>query len=234
MASASGEISSNATNAAEAVDETRGLSDEGTRTMQGAVAGMNKLAEEIGNASDVVQKLEEESQNIGTVLSVIQGIAEQTNLLALNAAIEAARAGEQVRGFAVVADEVRSLAQKTQDSTTEIQDIIVNIQKGAQEAIAVMEQGNERTMNSVSQVNDAGGALEKINEQVMRIHDMNLQIAAASEEQTQVIEEITTNVSNIAELSNSTVEHANLGVSSLECLEQVKAEQTKLSSRLKL
>ncbi|GLQ32096.1 methyl-accepting chemotaxis protein [Litoribrevibacter albus] len=233
MASAAQEISSNATAAAEAVDETKAISDMGTQTMQNTVAGINQLAEEIGNAADVVQKLEQESQNIGTVLNVIQGIAEQTNLLALNAAIEAARAGEQGRGFAVVADEVRTLAQKTQDSTTEIQDIIDNIQKGAQAAVSAMTSGSDRTAASVSQVNEAGSALEKINEQVTRIHDMNIQIAAASEEQTQVIDEISNNVREIADLSVKTSEFASHGEDSLGCLDEVKQEQIKLAGRLR-
>lgn len=234
MASASQEISNNATAAAEAVDGAKEISDNGTRIMQNTVAGINQLAEEIGNAADVVQKLEEESQNIGTVLNVIQGIAEQTNLLALNAAIEAARAGEQGRGFAVVADEVRTLAQKTQDSTTEIQDIIVNIQKGAQAAVAAMSSGSERTGTSVSQVNEAGAALEKINEQVTSIHDMNIQIAAASEEQTQVIDEISNNVREIADLSVKTSEYATQGEESLQCLDDVKQEQVSLANRLRI
>ncbi|GAA3912434.1 HAMP domain-containing methyl-accepting chemotaxis protein [Litoribacillus peritrichatus] len=233
MSTAAQEISSNATNAAEAVDETRNISASGTKIMQSTVGGINQLAEEIGNAADVVQKLEEESQNIGTVLSVIQGIAEQTNLLALNAAIEAARAGEQGRGFAVVADEVRTLAQRTQDSTTEIQDIIDNIQKGAQAAVTAMSNGSERTATSVSQVNEAGTALENINQQVMRIHDMNMQIAAASEEQTQVIDEISTNVRSISDLSVKTAEYATHGEDSLSCLDEVKEEQIKLASRLR-
>ncbi len=233
MSTASQEISSNATAAAEAVEDTREISANGTRIMQSTVVGINQLAEEIGNAADVVQKLEVESQNIGTVLSVIQGIAEQTNLLALNAAIEAARAGEQGRGFAVVADEVRTLAQKTQDSTTEIQDIIDNIQKGAQAAVSAMSNGTERTSSSVSQVNEAGSALEKINGQVMRIHDMNMQIAAASEEQTQVIEEISNNVREIADLSVRTSEFATHGEDSLDCLDDVKKVQIQLANRLR-
>jgi methyl-accepting chemotaxis protein len=233
MSTAAQEISSNATAAAEAVEDTRDISANGTRIMQSTVVGINQLAEEIGNAADVVQKLEVESQNIGTVLSVIQGIAEQTNLLALNAAIEAARAGEQGRGFAVVADEVRTLAQKTQDSTTEIQDIIDNIQKGAQAAVSAMSNGTERTSSSVSQVNEAGSALEKINGQVMRIHDMNMQIAAASEEQTQVIEEISSNVREIADLSVRTSEFATQGEESLDCLDDVKKEQIQLANRLR-
>jgi len=234
MSSASEEISSNATSAAEAVEDTRDISSKGTSTMQSTVTGMNQLAEEIGNASDVVQKLEEESQNIGTVLSVIQGIAEQTNLLALNAAIEAARAGEQGRGFAVVADEVRSLAQKTQDSTTEIQDIIDNIQKGAQAAVSAMANGSERTANSVAQVNEAGSALEKINEEVMRIHDMNIQIAAASEEQSQVIAEISDNIREMADLTSKVEGYARESESTMSGLISVKEEQGELVSRLKI
>jgi methyl-accepting chemotaxis protein len=142
------------------------------------------------------------------VLDVIRGIAEQTNLLALNAAIEAARAGEQGRGFAVVADEVRNLAQRTQESTAEIQQIIENVQTGAKDAVSAMEQGSESTATCVEQANIAGAALDEITMAVNEIHMMNTQIATAAEEQTTVSEDIS---KNINEISHATTEiHTNI------------------------
>lgn len=156
------------------------------------------------------------SGEIGSVLEVIQNIAGQTNLLALNAAIEAARAGEHGRGFAVVADEVRALAQRTQASTRDIQELIDKMQGSAQQAVKVMELGRNKAAESVSQARSAGQSLQKINESVGVINDMNAQIATAAEEQTMVAEEINRNINSISSAS----EQAAAG-----------AEQTSLASR---
>lgn len=114
-------------------------SESGRQVVEEIVASINNLADEINSSTSVIVTLKSDSENIGTVLDVIKNIAEQTNLLALNAAIEAARAGDQGRGFAVVADEVRSLAQKTQDSTKEIEDLILTLQQGSDNAVSSME-----------------------------------------------------------------------------------------------
>jgi len=191
------EVSRNASDAAEAAKNADQESGNGKQVVSETISTIGNLAGEVDNAADVINRLETDSESIGTVLDVIKGIAEQTNLLALNAAIEAARAGEQGRGFAVVADEVRTLASRTQESTEEIQSMIERLQSGARDAVTVMEQGKSSAQSSVDQAGKAGHSLEVITQAVSTIHDMNTLIASAAEEQSAVAEEINKNVTNI-------------------------------------
>lgn len=208
MSTTAQEVASHANNAADAANEADESSQQALVVMNGTISSINAMSDEITNTAEVIKKLEVDTNSVGTVLDVIKGIAEQTNLLALNAAIEAARAGEQGRGFAVVADEVRTLAQRTQESTAQIHGIIESAQSGAQAAVAAINQGQERTQDSVEQANQAGEALEKITHAVERIRDMNQQIASAAMEQTSVSEDITRNVTEITAIANHTAENA--------------------------
>ena len=167
------------------------------------------LAEIVETSSRSIQELERESENIGSMLGVIQGIAEQTNLLALNAAIEAARAGDSGRGFAVVADEVRSLAQRSQDSTSDIKEIIERLQAGAEASVQTMKEGCEQAMVTVEQAESAGHSLDAITKAVDAINEMNTQIAAEAEQQTVVVDEISRNVTNIARVTEDTAQAAD-------------------------
>ncbi|PWI31790.1 methyl-accepting chemotaxis protein [Vibrio albus] len=160
-----------------------------------------QLEGEFTNTSEIIQQLADESANVGNVLDVIKAIAEQTNLLALNAAIEAARAGEQGRGFAVVADEVRSLAQRTQDSTGEIEGIILTLQEKAQLSTQTIQKSAEKMQSTRSNMGAADEALNTIQGSAAEIHKLNTSVAAATEEQLQVSGEISGNITNIMNLS---------------------------------
>jgi len=198
------DVSRTTSSAADTAREAATQAQSGNQVVSLAVTGINSLASEIENAAQVIHKLEEDSENIGTVLDVIKAIAEQTNLLALNAAIEAARAGEQGRGFAVVADEVRTLAQRTQQSTDEIQAIIEKLQQGAVDAVKVMTQSQTQARSSVEQSVKAGEMLSTIDQMVSRIDQMNTQIATAVEEQSAVAEEVNRSVTAISQVSEQT------------------------------
>jgi len=208
MAATVSEVARNATDAASATSEADERAVEGRKIVSLSIDYIHVLVEDIEEAANVITHLKQDSENIGSVLDVIQGIAEQTNLLALNAAIEAARAGEQGRGFAVVADEVRTLASRTQDSTTEIKSIIDSIQAGAEKAVAAMDKGRQQVQQSVEKTTEAGASLESITEAVAKINQMNTQIASAAEEQSSVAEEINKNITRISEYADSTANGA--------------------------
>ncbi len=169
---------------------------------QTAISAIHSLTGHIRSSSDVIQQLRSDSENIGSVLDVIRSVAEQTNLLALNAAIEAARAGEHGRGFAVVADEVRGLAQRTQESTDEIQQMVETLQGAAQQVVDVMASSLAFTEETELKATAAGQAMESIMTAVEAIREMNDMIASAAEQQSIVAEEINQSVVNIVDISN--------------------------------
>ncbi|GGQ16452.1 methyl-accepting chemotaxis protein [Shewanella litoralis] len=184
---------------------------------------IDALAAKVSEAADIIHLLSKDSKEIGTVLDVIQGIAEQTNLLALNAAIEAARAGEQGRGFAVVADEVRNLAQRTQESTQQIQAVIESMSTSSAKAVTVMNEGQEQANSSVGQAKRAGESLTAINLSVSKISDMNTQIATAAEQQSVVAAEINQNfiqITNSALLAQQEASKITAASHQLEALAQ--------------
>jgi len=228
------EVATNAASASEATHNARTEATSGHQIVTNTINSINKLSNEVNNATSVIKKLESDSESIGSVLDVIRGIAEQTNLLALNAAIEAARAGEQGRGFAVVADEVRTLASRTQTSTEEIQQMIELLQEGTRNAVAVMDKGNEQTQESVSHAAEAGKALDAITAAVEHISLMNEQIASAAEEQTSVAEEINRNIVNVSEISHDTAEGANKTADSSEALRTVANQLHNLVGEFKV
>lgn len=204
------EVTRNASQAAESAHSADQEARNGKQVLNSTTESINLLVSDVEQAARVIHELEEHSNAIGSVLDVIRGIAEQTNLLALNAAIEAARAGEQGRGFAVVADEVRTLAQRTQQSTSEIQSMIEQLQSGSHAAVDVMSNSRSRASSTVEHANEAAQALDTIVSAISTISDMNAQIATAAEEQSAVAEEIGRNITTIsqaAEQSAQSVEH---------------------------
>ncbi|GAA60645.1 methyl-accepting chemotaxis protein [Pseudoalteromonas sp. BSi20652] len=203
------DISHNTEAAAKKAESTNLSAQQGRSEVESTVNHIRALSDSLGNASNVVSQLENDGETIGSVLDVIRGIAEQTNLLALNAAIEAARAGEQGRGFAVVADEVRSLAQRTQESTSEIEGIINTLQQRTQEVVNIMHQCRSQGDESASQAIKAGELLGAITEDVQTIMEMSTQIAVAIDEQSQVASEVNKNVVRIRDIAQDASEHAS-------------------------
>lgn len=209
LTSTSLDVARNAVAAADTAIRVQESTLDGEVIITHAGNTVKSLSEEVEKAAEVVRQLEVDSGNIGSVLDVIRGIADQTNLLALNAAIEAARAGESGRGFAVVADEVRTLAQRTQDSTTEIQDLIERLQEGVEKAVNAMEIGMKNANLGVEEVFGAIEALTKIKLLVDGITDTNTQISTAAEEQGAVAEELQRTVVTIADIAMDSAEGAD-------------------------
>jgi methyl-accepting chemotaxis protein len=209
MTAAVEEVARNAAGASQVSAQTADDALKGQHQVQQAVTAMNTMTVEINDSTQRVEALAGQIRDITKVLDVIRGIAEQTNLLALNAAIEAARAGEQGRGFAVVADEVRALAHRTQVSTGEIESMITQVRKGADEAVQAMGKSQAIAVNTQTLATEAGLALERISEGVSQINERNLVIASAAEEQAQVAREVDRNLVNIQDLSAQTAAGAN-------------------------
>lgn len=198
------EVAESASSASQASEEADVAAIEGKKIVGESIDMIEDLSTEMQEIVSAMQSLAQHAEDISSVVDVIQSISEQTNLLALNAAIEAARAGEQGRGFAVVADEVRTLASRTQKSTQEILQTIQNLQQGSRESTHRLEKGAENAKHTAQEAQKAGHALTRISESVVRINDMNAQIATAAEEQSAVTEEINRNITTISDISLQT------------------------------
>ncbi|CAH8182582.1 MULTISPECIES: methyl-accepting chemotaxis protein [Vibrio] len=198
-------VAEHAQTASSLTEEASGQAQTGQRFVKGTITKMSELSQDISASAQAVNQVEERVVAIGSVVGTIQSISEQTNLLALNAAIEAARAGEAGRGFAVVADEVRNLAQRTQQATIEIQEMISQLQSSANSAVDLMEKSVVEAAEGVELVTNAGSELDGIVNQVRRINDMNIQIATAAGQQTSVAQEMDQNLTNVRELVEASV-----------------------------
>jgi methyl-accepting chemotaxis protein len=202
------QVREGATSAADASIEADRTAHEGAATTRAAIEGIHDLVAEIERAADVIEQLDQRSQRVGGVLDVIKSIAEQTNLLALNAAIEAARAGEKGRGFAVVADEVRTLANRSHESTREIENIVEQLQIGARDAVDVMTDAKLSAEKRREQVQTADSGLNLIAERVARIRELNARMASAAHEQSMVTQDVSRNVLTISQLAERTATDA--------------------------
>ncbi len=232
MSATAQNVAENAASAAQAADQADRTAHEGEQVMQDTIGGIAQMGQEIDNTADVIQRLDEDSRRISTVLEVIRSIAEQTNLLALNAAIEAARAGEQGRGFAVVADEVRTLAKRTADSTAEINQIIAKVQRGTQDAVQAIGSSQQLSKQSIEQVTFAGHKLQSITSSIGQIHGMNQQIATAAEEQSLVVEDIARNLVDIKTIATENEENSQRTQGASDQLHQTAVDLNRAMQKL--
>ncbi|NPZ09498.1 methyl-accepting chemotaxis protein [Pseudomonas aeruginosa] len=224
MATTVHEVAHNAEEAAGSAESADGKVSVGQEVVRQTLDRIERLAEAVRAATASVEALSADSQRIGSVLDVIKSVAEQTNLLALNAAIEAARAGDQGRGFAVVADEVRALARRTQQSTAEIETLIGALQNGTQQAVQRMQRSHQLVDQSVDDALQTEAALGNIATAVALIQQMNQQIAAASEQQSAVAEEINRSVTAIREVADQSAQAMQSTASSSEQLAELGRE----------
>ncbi|MDP2560088.1 methyl-accepting chemotaxis protein [Psychrobium sp. 1_MG-2023] len=233
LSSTVNEVAGNADNASQIVQQVNDQASSGQAEVTRSINSMLEVANVIEQASDSVNELESNAQNIGNIVVVIKSIAEQTNLLALNAAIEAARAGDQGRGFAVVADEVRVLAQRTQESTTEIEQMIESLQSGSQSFVNVIDNGKSLAERGVEQSQKSGEAFEHIAEQIQQIVDMNAQVAAATQEQRVVVDGLSNNVNSIHEAFGASLNDSISIASSSQQLDALANELSELLAQFK-
>ncbi|MDO8710644.1 MAG: methyl-accepting chemotaxis protein [Pseudomonas sp.] len=234
MASTAEDVARNAQTAAEAAIAANEETADGVALVSRSTGAIKRLAEEMDATGHAINELSTLSQSIESIVAVITSIADQTNLLALNAAIEAARAGESGRGFAVVADEVRSLASRTQQSTQEIREMIDQLQTGVKHAQVQMQQSRDTASKTAGDANAANDTLKRIREAIYRINDMNLQIAAAAEEQSATTEEINRNTTNIRDISLEVSGSADKQVRQCSVMVDHVGQQDKLLSRFRI
>nr|WP_304665520.1 methyl-accepting chemotaxis protein [Pseudomonas savastanoi] len=201
MTSAVEEVARNAEHTARSSNDATSATQAGLGLVKKTVSAINTMSTDVQKTATLIGELAGQSRDIGKVLDVIRGLAEQTNLLALNAAIEAARAGEAGRGFAVVADEVRALAHRTQQSTSEIERLVTDIQTGTERAVGSMRGNTELASETLGIAEGANESLTVISAAVSEINDLNLVIASAAQQQAHVAREVDRNLMNIRDLS---------------------------------
>lgn len=220
LGAAAQEIAQNAALASQHSSDASRLATEGQSVVGQSIDAMNALSQNISRSCATIEQLNAKTVNIGQILEVITGISQQTNLLALNAAIEAARAGEAGRGFAVVADEVRNLAHRTQESAQQVQGMIEELQVGARDAVVNMTESQRQSEASVAIANQAGERLNSVTRRIGEIDGMNQSVAAATEEQTAVVESINVDITEINGLNQEGVDNLKSTLEACRLLEQ--------------
>ncbi|WGV99386.1 methyl-accepting chemotaxis protein [Vibrio sp. YMD68] len=234
MAHSVQEVAQSAQSSQKMVQQVETASDSGRQIMSTNISTINQLESRLNESVDAVGELQKMSSQIGSILDVIRNIAEQTNLLALNAAIEAARAGEQGRGFAVVADEVRVLAQRTTESTSEIESMIANLQSSSSSASKVIESCKNDMELSVEQASNANSAMEEIQALILEISHMSSHISQAASEQNETTSEIAKNIEEINLIADSSYQAMSEIADTSANLTRLASQQGELVHRFKL
>jgi methyl-accepting chemotaxis protein len=234
MAHSVGEVASSAQSSLQMVQQVETASESGRVIMSQNISTINQLETRLNESVEATNDLRRMSSQIGSILDVIRNIAEQTNLLALNAAIEAARAGEQGRGFAVVADEVRVLAQRTTESTAEIENMISNLQSSSTSASKVIESCMKDMEQSVEQASNANSAMEEIQALIIEISQMSTHISQAAAEQNETTASIARSIEDINLISDESYRAMAEIADNSTNLTQLASQQSALVHRFKL
>ncbi|WP_419177349.1 methyl-accepting chemotaxis protein [Pseudomonas syringae] len=224
LGAAAQEIAQNAARTSQQSSDASGLASDGQNVVQQTIKAMNELSGKISDSCVNIESLNDKTANIGQILEVITSISQQTNL----AAIEAARAGEAGRGFAVVADEVRNLAHRTQDSAQQVQKMIEELQVGARDAVTNMTESQRQSEDSVGIANLAGERLSSVTRRIEEINGMNQSVAAATEEQTSVVESINVDITHINTLNQLGVDNLRQTLEACNSLEEQAARLQQL------
>lgn len=228
------DVAASTAEAAELSETVQAGATQGQSRLEQTIALIQRLSGQVDSTAKVIEQVKQDSDAITSVLDVIRGIAEQTNLLALNAAIEAARAGEQGRGFAVVADEVRTLAQRTAQSTTDIQRMIEGLQQGANQATDAMRVSLSQAQEGRDKVAQTGDILAQVVQGISGINDKNMQIASAAEQQATVADEINQKIFNISDVAVQTSAGAEQTASTSRELARLAEQLQQLVGRFTL
>ncbi|MBB2496214.1 methyl-accepting chemotaxis protein [Aquipseudomonas ullengensis] len=228
------DVAKNAEHASNEVRDAEQQALQGQQNIDSSLRQIDQLSSTIDQAVEVIRNLATESTQIGSVLEVIRAIAEQTNLLALNAAIEAARAGEQGRGFAVVADEVRLLAQRTQQSTAEIQTMIERLQGNSEAAVKVINASSQASQQTVELARQAGTSLSQIASSLRNITGLNASIASATLQQSHVVDDINQNVTQAASLAHENALAADQSSAASQHLGQLASQLNRLLGQFRV